>query len=70
MGEELKFELFADEPTELLFMFTEYWCGEGDDEEMFEFAKDNDFDEIEEIEAVISEKLGDDYQVKADFIEW
>lgn len=70
MGEELKFDLFSDESNEMMFMFSEYWFGDGDDEENFEFAKDNDFDQIEEIAELISSRIGANYKVKADFIEW
>lgn len=70
MGEELKFDLMGDEPLELVFMFSEYWYGDGDDEEIFEFAKENDFDQVEEIAELISAKIDGLYLIEADFVEW
>lgn len=55
---------------ELVFICTEYWQGDGDEEDNFDFAKANDFRQVKEAATVITQQLGDSYLAEARFLEW
>ena len=53
-----------------MFVLTEYWHGEGDDEENFEFAKDEDEGLATQLRERVRSVLGDGYAVEWKFEEW
>lgn len=58
------------EESLLHIILSNYWHGEGDDEENFEFAQDNDLGEVEKIAEDLQKEMGDAYIVNGVFEEW
>ena len=58
------------EESLLHIILSNYFHGDGDDEENFEFAQDNDEGEAAKIAEELQKQLGDGYIVNGTFEEW
>ena len=56
--------------TALHVLLSEYWHGEGDDEENFEFAKENDEDESQKIAEELRQAFNEIFNVEPNFENW
>ena len=72
LGEAFLFQLNEVEnaPSKLLLNLSEYWYGEGEDEENFEFAKDNDLQYAQEIAKILEQESGNIFSFEAKFENW
>ena len=72
LGDDFLFEVreFDNDNTMVNLVFSEYWNGEGDEEENFEFAKDNDLGQVEEIAEKLKSELGQIFEIKPNFENW
>lgn len=72
VGEDFLFEIneFANENTMLHIVFSQYWHGDGDDQENFDFAKENDLDEVQKIATLLMPTLSHLFDIKPDFETW
>ena len=61
---------FYNDDTMLHLIFSEYWNGDGEDEENHGFAKDNDEGEVVKIAKNLEPILGDIFTIKAQFESW
>jgi hypothetical protein len=60
----------SNAPDELLIILSEYWHGEGDDEENFGFAKENDEDEAQKIAEELNRTFNKIFDIKSEFGSW
>ncbi|MBT1705951.1 hypothetical protein [Chryseosolibacter indicus] len=72
LGENFIYEtlLIANDNTMLWIRLSEYWYGDRDNEENFEFAKENDLPQAEEIAIRLSRSLGKIFIIEAKFENW
>ncbi len=72
LGEDFQFEIneISNENTVFHIVCSQYWHGDGDDQENFDFAKDNDLDEVQEIAVLLEPALGEAFEIKPDFETW
>lgn len=72
LGGDFLFQVneFSNDNTMLHLVFSQYWYGEGDNEENFEFAKDNDLAQVEEIGGKLQSIVGETFDLKPDFENW
>jgi predicted RNA-binding protein Jag len=72
IGEDFLFRIFKieNDNTMLDIVFSEYWHGDNEHEENFEFSKNNDIGQIEEIAEKLKTKLGEVFDIKPKFEGW
>jgi hypothetical protein len=72
LGEDFLFNMaeLEGDNNHLILNLSEYWHGEGDDEENFEFAQDNDMSFAEEVEKLLEKELGNIFLFEAKFENW
>jgi len=72
LGNNFLFEIqdVVNDDSELHLVFSKYYYGEGIDEENFEFAKDFDFEQVEEIAEKMNLILEDSFIVTPSFQNW
>jgi hypothetical protein len=74
LGENFIFiisEGIGKEFTNIIIILSEYWySGERDEKESFEFAKDNDWEQVEYIAEKLKSSLGQIFEIKGSFESW
>ena len=72
IGEDFLFDMneIANENTILHIVFSRYWHVGGDEEENFEFAKENDLGEVQKIAEFLRPALNNLFDIKPDFENW
>jgi len=72
LGEDFLYNLTEIENSKesLLLTLSEYWYGEDDDEENFEFAEDNDLSQAQEISKILEKAFGTIFTFEAKFENW
>ena len=72
LGEGFLFEVseVANENAMLHIIFSEYWHGDGDEEDNFEFAKENDFEQVEKIAEKLRLILSETFDIIPAFESW
>ncbi len=72
LGEPLlyKFVTTENDRSQMLIYLSEYWDGDGDDEALFEFAKDNDLVQCEDISKGLSKSIGGVFAMEPVFESW
>ncbi|MDY3538146.1 hypothetical protein PG275_09055 [Riemerella anatipestifer] len=72
LGDDFLFKTneVANNNTKLHLVFSEYWHGEGDEEENFEFAKENDLNEVQKIAELLKPTLNELFDIKPEFENW
>ena len=70
-GEDFLFEVTdTAEDTYVFVVLSQYWYGEGNDEENFEMAQENDLSQAEEIATLLEPRLGDGFVIEPVFEHW
>lgn len=67
LGESLQFALASDEADLMCFIMTEYAYGDGDDEENYEFAEEEDSTPIENVKEAMKSKLSSEFNITSEF---
>lgn len=72
LGQDFLFDIddTTDGGRRCFILLSEYWHGEGNDEENFSFAKDGDLHQAQDLAEKLAAELGDGFTVDADFGEW
>lgn len=72
LGEPFLYEIneIANNQTRLHLVFSKYWYGEGDIDENFEFAKNNDFGQVKEIAEKLKLSLESKFNIEPNFENW
>ncbi|TND08452.1 MAG: hypothetical protein FD123_2248 [Bacteroidetes bacterium] len=72
LGESFLFKIMDVDSngSSLVVILSEYWFGDEDEQETFDFAKENDLEKIETIAASLQALMGKEHIVTAIFDGW